>query len=122
MTNQDYFNAAHDIAQDLLTNNPEATEEELREWFGERAHEEAESATIYYSRAAEIIENAWGTDINYAEQWLDGLYGESIYEGCDSYGAVQCRLAYALVYCGLEDKALDAIEAVWETAQAKLAN
>lgn len=110
----DYAQIAKELAREIIELNPEMTQEELAETYGERIHELADSAVIYYSEAAKIIDDAWGTDINDAECWLDGIYGESIYAGCDTLGAVQCRLAYALVYRGLEDAGEDAIDDAWE--------
>lgn len=105
---------AMEIAQELRAENPDATQDELHEWMQERIHEEADNAVIYYSDAAKIISDAWGDDIDEAEEWLSDCYGEDIYTGCDTFGAVQCRLAYAVTYCGLQDHAYDAVEAVCE--------
>jgi hypothetical protein len=105
---------ATDLAREIIELNPSMTRDELAETFYERAHEIADNAVIYYSDAAAIIDRAGGADINDAEEWLESIYGAEIYASCDSYSAVQCCLAYALVYRALEDEGCDAIDGAWE--------
>lgn len=114
-----YKDDAYSIAADLMEMNPEATQDELQEWADERIHEEADNAVIYYSEAYKIVDAAsnWQNDIDAAECYLSDIYGDDLYAGCDSIGAVNCRLGYAIVYTQLNDHIYDAVESVWTARQ-----
>lgn len=113
-----YKEVAEELAREIIELNPEMTLDELTETFDERMHDIADNAVIYYSEAAKILDDAWGSDITAGEEYLEGIYGEEIFTGCDTYGAVQCRLAYAVVYCRLCDFGDDAVGNAWDAHQA----
>lgn len=110
----DYKQDANIIARELMYYNSDFTQEELSEAYYERIHEHADNAVIYYDDAQAIIDSAWGSDERAAEDYLAGIWGNGPYDGCESMNDCRARLAYALVYCALEEAACDACDAAWE--------
>lgn len=85
------------ITQDILETI--ATEYEGQDFF-DALHEIVDSReeVIYYNQAGQVVEAAWGCDIDTAEEWLECCYGSSIYEGCRGIHECHARLAYAILY------------------------
>jgi hypothetical protein len=85
--------------------------ESLRQYAEERAHEDANGHqwVIYTYKASQVARIA----PNDAEQYLADIYGKP-FDGCDTYGDVCTRLAYAALYTGIReelDEMLEAMEA-----------
>lgn len=89
-----------DALEELLSYEsyaPEA-EDEIHDHLRELVWSACENATIYYSDCADIIANAWGTEISEAEYWLEDNYGNGkLFDGCGTYSEVQNRLAFAIL-------------------------
>jgi len=113
MTTNEY-KAAETIIEEIMRYNDTRDEDDLRDLFSEAAAQYASDRNTYYSQSAEIIDNASGTDINYAECEFEGIYGENIYADCLTYSDVQNRLGFMLVYQGVMEHCDDVIEEALE--------
>lgn len=87
----------NEIAKDMIETI--ATEYEGQD-FHDALHEVVDSRqeVIYYHQSAEVVRAAFGVEISEAEQYLEDIYGDSIYEGCHSINECNSRLAYAILY------------------------
>lgn len=88
----------NEIAKDIIETI--ATEYDNGVDFFDAIHEVIDSReeVIYYHQSAEVVRAAFGVEINEAEQYLEDIYGDSIYEGCHSINECNSRLAYAILY------------------------
>lgn len=98
-------------AQDALTELLETADYDLeaaRESVSDWAHKTADSHewAIYYYNAAQVIAQNNTDD---GEQWLEEIYDEP-YSGCRTIGDVHTRLAYAVMYCALQDAMAEALD------------
>lgn len=77
----------------------------LREYAHERAHEDADGHqwVIYTYKARQVASIAPDA----AEAYLEDIYGKP-FDGCETFGDVCTRLAYAALYTGIMDS-LDAL-------------
>ena len=88
----------NEIAKDIIETI--ATEYDNGVDFFDAIHEVIDSRreVIYHHQSAEVVRAAFGDEINDAEQYLEDIYGDSIYEGCHSINECNSRLAYAMLY------------------------
>jgi hypothetical protein len=85
----------------------------LREHAQERAQEDADghSWVIYTYKARQVA----GIAPDAAEEYLEEIYSKP-FDGCESFGDVCTRLAYAAIYTGTMEHLNDLIEEIEEAA------
>jgi hypothetical protein len=88
--------------------------EASRDDMNDRAYEYADQSehVIYTSRAIAICGNC---DTDDGEEWLEGMYGTP-FDGCETFGEVCTRLAFATLYTAIQNE-LDTLIEAWEPAE-----
>lgn len=85
----------------------------LREYANDRAHEDADGHqwVIYTYKARQVASIAPGD----AEEYLAEICDKP-FDGCETFGDVCTRLAYAALYTGIQDSLTTLIEEIEENA------
>ena len=93
--------------QDEHGKNPESFED----YFSDAAHSWADQSehVIYTARAIAICGNC---DTDAGEEWLSDIYGKP-FDGCETFAEVCTRLAFAELYCRIQDE-LQKLKDNWE--------
>ena len=56
-----------------------------------------------YAQRSEIVNALNNSEKKECQEWLDGIYGKSIFDGCESFTDVEARMAYAALELGFSE-------------------
>ena len=66
----------------------------------------------YYSQRSEIVRGLGGTEKNDCEEYLEGIWGQKPFDGCETLEDVEARLAWAalnLAFCEVREWVIDEV-------------